>query len=198
MTDIDETIAEAARRHGLSEGAVGTLWDALVAGRGSQAQFSHPELGGMGQWSSGMLQIGDMFNYALKAKVAAACSDLAALAARASPAPAGSHQSQWQGDAQPLGTGPSAAWGFAPIGGRPWWPEHLGQPASSGAQNDARYAFFPDKRRLAVERDGAVMLYDTGEHRISGFSQQQSTCSAMALTSQFGAVMLDGLPVVTA
>jgi hypothetical protein len=149
----------------------------------------------MGQWSSGMLQIGDMFNYALKAKVAAVCSDLAALAARAGSAPAGSHQSQWQG-AGPAGSGPSAAWGFAPMGGRPWWPEHLGQPASTGAQNDTRYAFFPDKRRLAVERDGVVTLYDTGEHSVSGFSQQQSTCSAMAFTSQFGAVMLDGLPVV--
>ena len=37
----------------------------------------------------------------------------------------------------------------------PWWPEDLGEAASSGAQNGMRYAFFPQKRRLLIERDGA-------------------------------------------
>ena len=97
MTELDQAIAEAARRHGLSDGAVRALAEALTSGRG-QAQFSHPELGGMGQWSGGMVQIGDMFNHGLKAKVAAACADLAeALAGsdvRASDTP---RTSQWQG-----------------------------------------------------------------------------------------------------
>lgn len=179
MTGVNEAIAEAARKHGLSQGAVRSLWDALVAGRGAQAQFNHPDLGGLGQWSGGMVQIGDMFNDALKARVAAACADLAPLAAKEKPDPGASRPPPKQG-----------------VG--PWWPAHLGQPSSSGAQNDTRYACFPDRRRLAVERDGVVTIYDTGEHRISGFSQQQSTCSAMAFTSQTGPVMLDGLPVVPA
>ncbi len=38
-------------------------------------------------------------------------------------------------------------------GGKPWWPEDLGSPATSGAQNGTRYAFFPDKQRLLVEQD---------------------------------------------
>ena len=29
-----------------------------------------------------------------------------------------------------------------------WWPADLGDPSTSGAQNDMRYAFFPDERRL--------------------------------------------------
>ena len=42
------------------------------------AQFSHPELGGPGQWSrGGMTMIGDMFNDALKTKVKQLCSELA-------------------------------------------------------------------------------------------------------------------------
>ena len=33
-----------------------------------------------------------------------------------------------------------------------WWPEELGEnPSSAGGQNDARYAFFGEKRRLAVD-----------------------------------------------
>lgn len=200
MVEVSEAIAAAAGRHGLSEGAVRALWDALVAGRGAQAQFSHPDLGGMGQWSGGMVQIGDMFNNALKAKVAAACADLALLAARtggeASSAP---FQSQRQGGLRQSNDNFSSGGrspGPSENRGGPWWPANLGRPSSSGAQNDTRYACFPDQRRLAVERGGVVTVYDTGEHRISGFSQQQSTSSSMAFTSQTGPVMLESLKVV--
>lgn len=37
----------------------------------------------------------------------------------------------------------------------PWWPADLGQPSSSGSQNDTCYAFFPDERRLLIEHDGS-------------------------------------------
>ena len=60
--------------------AAEALLAALVAGGGSQAQFTIPELGGMGQWSrGGMVMVGDMFNNALKARVDALCSELAGL-----------------------------------------------------------------------------------------------------------------------
>ena len=36
---------EVAQRHGFSRDAVETVARALVLGSGSQAQFSHPELG---------------------------------------------------------------------------------------------------------------------------------------------------------
>jgi hypothetical protein len=50
------------------------------------AQFSHPELGGMGQWSmGGMIMVGDMFNNGLKARVDALCNDLSALLRGPSP-----------------------------------------------------------------------------------------------------------------
>ena len=192
MTEADRAIAASAQKHGLSEAAGRVIWDALVAGRGGQAQFSHPELGGMGQWSGGMTQIGDMFNHGLKARVAAFCADLAPLAARSNASgSAASFQTQHQG-ASPSEISSSPGRADA------WWPAALGQPASSGAQDATRYACFPDRRRLAVERDGAVTIYDTGQHRISGFSQQQSTCSALAFTSQTGPVMLDALPIVEA
>ncbi len=77
----DATLEAVAARHGFNRAAVAALWHALRRGGGRMAQFSHPELGGMGQWSSGgMLQIGAMFDHALKARVAAACADLAAAA----------------------------------------------------------------------------------------------------------------------
>ena len=66
------------------------LQEALHRGGGRQAQFSHADLGGMGQWSAGgMTQVGDMFNTALKDKVNALCGELAQDAAN-QPAPSSS------------------------------------------------------------------------------------------------------------
>ena len=58
-----------------------------------------------------------------------------------------------------------------------WWPEELGEHhhTSIGGQNETRYAFFGDHKRLAVDTgDGKVQLYDTADHRISGMQQHQS------------------------
>ena len=57
-----------------------TMLQAVVNGNGSMAQFSHPELGGSGQWMrGGMTMVGDMFNYGLKSKVDGLCSELSQL-----------------------------------------------------------------------------------------------------------------------
>ena len=77
-----------------------------------------------------------------------------------------------------------------------WWPAELGSPASTGAQNDLRYAYFPGPRRLAIQQGGRVRVYDTGEHRISGFSQQQGGDQSLTFTSQFGLVRVADLPLV--
>ena len=55
----------------------------------------------------------------------------------------------------------------------PWWPDDLGQPDTSGAQNDLRYAYFASRHRLAVSRGGKVTVYDTGEYEVRGVQQQQ-------------------------
>jgi hypothetical protein len=72
-------IPSAARRHGFSEAAASALADAIHRGGGGMAQFSHPELGGMGQWTrGGMIMIGAMNDHALKARVAALADAIAA------------------------------------------------------------------------------------------------------------------------
>jgi hypothetical protein len=75
--------------------------------------------------------------------------------------------------------------------GPAWWPEELGQPATSGGQNDVQYAFFPEARRLAIRQSGRVTVYDSGAHRISGVSQQQGSGRSLAFSSQDGEVNLD-------
>ena len=71
------TIDDIAARHGFSGDAGRAAYAALQAGGFSQAQFSHPELGGMGQWmSGGMMMIGDMFNDNLKWRVGALLTEL--------------------------------------------------------------------------------------------------------------------------
>lgn len=187
MPDLDAIAA----RHGVSLDAVRHLRDALARGHGRMAQFNHPDLGGMGQWSAGgMTMIGDMFNAGLKARVVALCDELAPLAT-AMPAESGSVQSQGFSGQGFSGQGFSGH-GF----GGAWWPGGLGQPATSGSQNDARYAFFPEARRLAIESGGRVTLYDTGDHRIGGVSQQQGSSYSLSFTSQLGPVRLEELPVV--
>lgn len=77
------TVREVAQRYGFSDDAVTEMLTAVATGHGNQAQFNHPEFGGMGQWSSGgMLMIGDMFNSSLKGRVGALCEELSGLVSR--------------------------------------------------------------------------------------------------------------------
>lgn len=195
---------DLAQRYGVSVDAVVTLLHSLAAGGGTMAQFSHPDLGGMGQWSQGgMIMVGDMFNNALKAKVDGLCSELSALLGReplfARPVAAQS-QSQSQG-----GGGFASGGGFGDVslfvpqaggGGGGWWPPELGTPSSVGSQNDIRYAVFPATRRLAVQIGDRTKIYDTLDHQIGGVSQQQSGDASLTFTSQYGLVRVSALPVV--
>ena len=76
--ELRQALAGAAQQFGVSLEAVRSVFDALAAGGGRMAQFNHPDLGGMGQWSQGgMTQVGDMFNQTLKERVGALCATLA-------------------------------------------------------------------------------------------------------------------------
>ena len=184
-------VAEVAARHGVGAATAEALVAALAAGGGTQAQFDLPELGGLGQWSrGGMVMVGDMFDNALKARVDALCTDLAGLLAEAG---AAAHPPPSQSQSGGLGTGA----GLFARGGA-WWPASLGAPASTGAQNTMRYAFFPASRRLAVETAGRLRIYDTADHQLSGFAQQQSGSQSLAFTSQHGPVRVADLAEVPA
>ena len=51
--------------------------------------------------------------------------------------------------------------------------------------------------RLAIDVNGQVTLYDTLDHQIGGFSQQQSVGGSLSFTSQYGLVDVASLPVVS-
>jgi Short C-terminal domain len=192
-------VEEIAQRTGFSQDAVTSMLISIVSGRGGMAQFSHPELGGSGQWmSGGAIMISDMFNNALKARVDALCNELSALI-RSEPGfvVADSFQSQSQGARGNLQTGSSS---FLTAVGRDqanWWPADLGVPSSLGAQNEVRYAYFPTTRRLVIDINGKVTVHDTQDHRISGFSQQQPGSGSLSFSSQLGTVDVSCLPVVS-
>ena len=188
-------VADVATRHGVSLDAALALLGALAQGNGRQAQFNHPDLGGMGQWSQGgMIMVGDMFNQGLKYRVDALCNELAGLL-RSQPlaeAEAGAFSRKARAAAREL----VCSWperDRPTDGGRRNWAV----PASTGAQNDMRYACFPGRRRLAIQQGGQVRVYDTGEHRISGFSQQQGGDQSLTFTSQFGLVRVADLALVS-
>ncbi|MBB4102573.1 hypothetical protein GGQ66_001108 [Rhizobium borbori] len=200
-----QRLSEIANRHGVSFGAVEHLLMAVMAGQGNQAQFNHPDLGGMGQWSlGGMTMVGDMFNNSLKARVDALCTELSNLVRSTSGLMQAS--SSFQSQSQGGGYGSQQSWNngggtslFVPgsLSSGNWWPQDLGFPASTGAQNNLRYAFFPATRRLAIDLGGSVTVYDTGDHSIGGFSQQQGGDQSLTFTSQYGLVRVADLPIIS-
>jgi hypothetical protein len=196
-------VDEAAGRYAMSPDAVRVLLEALVASGGGMAQFNHPELGGMGQWSSGgMIMIGDMFNNGLKSRIGALCAELSGHVGRSDIISYRPQSSQWQSQggsgSMPLPDSSFFVSGNDRFGGGSnWWPSDLGSPGSTGAQNNLRYAYFADRRRLALDVNGQVSVYDTGDHWINGFSQQQSGDQSLTFTSQYGLVRLDSLAQIS-
>lgn len=220
-----QAIADLAQRHGFSQDAVLHMLDAVIHGNGGMAQFNHPEFGGSGQWmQGGMTMVSDMFNNVLKGRVDALCSELANLvASQPDLIRSGSFQSQSQGGGygysqqqdnygnynsgynsgsqqQQNGSGPVGPVSLfvpSPAGSGDWWGPDLRWPTSTGAQNGVRYAYFAQARRLAIEVGGRVTIYDTLDHQIGGFSQQQSAGGSLTFSSQYGLVDVAQLPVIS-
>jgi hypothetical protein len=184
----------------------------VINGNGSMAQFNHPEFGGSGQWMrGGMIMLGDMFNNGLKNSVSNLCQELANLVANEpNLIQSGSFQSQSQGNQQQNNYGDNqqqngynanagvSLFVSPPAGSSGnWWPAGLQFPNSTGAQNNVRYAYFATIHRLAIDSNGQVTLYDTLDHQIGGFSQQQSVGGSITFTSQYGLVNVSTLPVIS-
>jgi hypothetical protein len=176
LTDVGENLVNGiASRYNLSHDAVLHMLVSVNNGGGSMAQFSCPELGGSGQWMrGGMTMVGDMFNYGLKSTVDNLCNELSNVLSNNQVFPA-----------IPAGT----------PGSNQWWPGDLGSPFSSGAQNNIRYAIFPN--RLAVELNGQVSVYDTLDHNIGGVSQQQGSNTSLTFNSQWGLINVNTLPLIS-
>ena len=208
-----QVINNIAQRYNFSPDAVFSMLQSVINGNGSMAQFNHPEFGGSGQWMrGGMIMLGDMFNNGLKNTVGGLCQELANLIAnQPGLIQTGSFQSQSQGNqqqvhnsggyaqnSQPMSNSNTASLFVAPPPGSSsnWWPAGLQFPTSTGAQNNVRYAYFASINRLAMDINGQVTLYDTLDHQIGGFAQQQSVGGSVTFTSQYGVVDVNRLPIV--
>lgn len=212
-----QTLNDIAQRHGFGFDATLSMLDAVINGNGSMAQFNHPEFSGSGQWMrGGMTMVSDMFNNHLKGRVDSLCSELSNLIANQPDLlRSGSFQSQSQGGGthtqtqanrsgggqQSQGDGGFGASSLfvppSPGTSGDWWPADLRWPNSTGAQNNVRYAHFAQARRLAIEVHGSVTVYDTLDHQIGGFSQQQSVGGTLSFSSQYGLINVASLPVVS-
>jgi hypothetical protein len=198
-----QVVNDLSQRYGFTPDAVTHMLIAVLNGNGSMAQFNHPEFAGSGQWmQGGMLMLGDMFNNSLKGRVDALCSEISGiLASQPGLLRSGSFQSQSQSGGGQQSQAAGAPMGesslFIPDPALHWWPKDLGAPSATGSQNNVRYAYFANSRRLAVETNGHVWLYDTRDHQIGGFSQQQGMGGSILFTSQYGTVNLASLPVIS-
>ena len=199
-----QVVEQIGQRHGFGAEATRHMLEAVRRGNGSMAQFGHAEFAGPGQWMrGGMTMVSDLFNHDLKRRVAGLCEDLAGVVAgeahqearrnSTGAASSGVSSGTSSGNRQDTGGGSSSS-----STSSDWWPGDLGRPNSAGSQNDMRYAWFADARRLAIKRGGEVAVYDTQDHRISGVSQQQGGTDSVSFSSQHGPVSLDDLPRVDA
>ncbi len=167
-----KALTKVAQTYGLSQDATMHLWHSIVTGKGSMAQFNHPELGGMGQWmKGGMTMLGDMFNHSLKSSVSNACEDLSAMFFNSA-----------------FVTRENIIPMYDNIQPTSWWPEEWGSPSMSGAQNDMRYAYFPHHDRLVIQNLKETLIYDTKGYLLQGVSQQQSGTQNLTFSSQKGQV----------
>lgn len=198
-----QLVHNLSQRHGVSNDAVTHMLIAVQRGNGSMAQFNHQEFGGCGQWMrGGMTMVSDLFNNQLKSRVDSLCSDIAnELANRQTTPFSGSFQSQSQNgsDSQMQAGGTLATENslFAPDPEANWWSSELGVPNAVGSQNQVRYAYFANSHRLAVKTGSDIWVYNTLDHQIGGFSQQQGAGGSITFTSQYGTVNLSTLPVVS-
>ena len=178
-----EKLAAIAEKYKISIQTANELAHAIMKSNGTMAQFNIPELGGSGQWmQGGMTMVGDMFNYNLKSLVDGLCVELSNLLQTGGLNYKAIPKSKDQSNV-----------GFSAGN---WWGD-LGQPSSTGSQNDIHYAVFPSSRRLAIIQNGKITVFDTLNHQISGVSQQQGGGFSITFTSQFGNVYLNTLPVVS-
>jgi hypothetical protein len=190
----EKIVAALAERYAIGVDAVKMMLDAVARGGGSMAQFNLPEFGGNGQWMrGGMTMIGDMFNNSMKATVDNLCNDLSKVLDNQPNILAAFMPPQMQMQSQ--GGSGASFWQSSQSGS--WWPSELGSPASTGSQNNLRYAYFPASNRLAIDDRGHVEVYDTSGYDISGFGQQQSGDASLTFSSQRGVVRVDRLPRVT-
>lgn len=182
MTDAGRmAVSDLSRRYGLSPDAVEHMARSVANGGGTMAQFDVPELGGSGQWmSGGMTMVGDMFNMGLQNTVNNLCGELSNMMAN------------------------TLFFERPAVGmrGGNWWPEWLGHASATGGQNQARYACFPGARRIAFDPGNGqpIVLLDTSDHNIGGFSQQQSgpgdPFMGVSVSSQYGQFALSSFPQV--
>ncbi|MDB2462920.1 SHOCT domain-containing protein [Algibacter sp.] len=187
FTDVSfQNMTDVANRYGISVNAVTDLTYNLMASNGSMAQFNIPELGGGGQWmQGGMTMVGDMFNNQLKATVDGLCIELSNLI----------HQGAIQYKPLPKPQNNNQN-GFQSSNNGNWWGD-LGSPNSSGSQNNTSYAIFNNIKRLAIQQNGKVTVFDTLDNQIGGVGQQQGGNYSVSFTSQYGNVDLNTLPIVS-
>jgi hypothetical protein len=93
-------------------------------------------------------------------------------------------------------TASSRAMNGASNEGERWWPAELGTPATCGSSEHFRYASFPVRRRLVIDRQGTSTIYNTGDFQFRGVLQCRVADGTMSFLSQYGRVELAQLVLV--
>ena len=166
-------IHDIAAKYQITEATVRTLLEGLQTTSGFQVQFNIAELGGMGQWQSGMVMIGDMFNEGLKAKVSALCAELASFLREPHPT-------------EPEETATEPTTSAAPI--------KTLRATFSGSQNGTKYAYYAPQNVLQIEEEDKIARYSTEGLTLWGVQQaQDGTGKKLKFTHAGGTITVDDL-----
>lgn len=182
-----DPVPSIAERYAFPEPVVRRLFESMKGSGGRQCQFDAPELGGMGQWSPGMVMTAGPSDHDLRVRIDGLCCELAAVLQGSNTAAP---------EALAHGQGAQAVGLPGVRAGESWWPASFGSPAASGEQCGVRYAYFPNVHRLLVQKGAHVEAYDTGAYAITGIAQQQGQSSSITFNSSRGPVHLDQLRCV--
>ncbi|MDJ1500882.1 hypothetical protein [Xanthocytophaga agilis] len=170
---------EIAAKYHVSEETVKVLLYGLRLSGGTQVQFNIPELGGMGQWQSGMVMIGDMFNSSLKDKVNQICTELAVWI----------RNSDAHAETQILPDHHRATADKSTTKATP-----TRSASFQGSQNGLHYAYYASENVLEIDDNGKKAKYDTTGYQLTGVQQSQDNSSqSVSFTHPGGTLRLKDL-----
>ena len=154
MTDKNypKWYAVLAEAFDVSEDTVAILAETILRGRGEQARFNIPELGGQGIWKLGQdAVIGNGFNEELNHQATELCNAIQeALMSEANRSTLEFQRVTDTHDMMPASIEPAN-----------WWPDEFGEADAYGDTDTLRYAYFAAHDRLLVQTNQRLRVFDT-------------------------------------
>lgn len=145
-----------ARTFDVSEDSISIIAEAILRGKGEQARFNIPELGGEGIWKRNHgAVIGNGFDEAFNQQATELCTAIeAALSSESNRTTLEFARLTDTNEMPPASIEPSEDEAN-------WWPQKFGKADALGEIDNLRYAYFMAHDRLVVQTNQRTRFFDT-------------------------------------